>query len=342
MLQVPIEILIVDKDDIKNQEYVKEAIAVLHEIQNTFKYSILNNIDITHKIHDSKQVNKVDVYDFLDRYKSTIKGYHPHLIGVIDKFLIGDELTNLFATLERKTGILSGNGIITSYEVQGLIEKVPMPIYLMFYLLINPLRFLLKERIGHREARICIYDTKVNKNDIYKILKYGAFCLECNDKIRGVLSVQEMKSVREVLGFISDVANSNNPEHYFENSVQNFKISTNNLNQEAINNQKLEEAIELLRQSRIEDAFDKVSLSIKIKFPEYYEQTIILFSRLNKLKLEKRMGVIGREDELLESNKINNDYPHIVPQLYKTLKTNNLCPKPKCARSTFMIMFTNI
>ena len=54
MLQVPIEILIVDKDDIKNQGYVKEAITVLHEIQDTFKYSILNNIDIKHKIHDSK------------------------------------------------------------------------------------------------------------------------------------------------------------------------------------------------------------------------------------------------------------------------------------------------
>ena len=146
MLQVPIEILILDKENI---EPVNKAIGVLHKIQNTFKYSILKNIEIDHKIHSDDKVDKIDVYEFSDKYKSIIKGYHPHFICIINKYIIGNKLTNLFASLQRKKGILTGNGIVTSYQVEDLIEDIPMSVYFMFYLIINPLRFLLKERIAN-------------------------------------------------------------------------------------------------------------------------------------------------------------------------------------------------
>lgn len=312
MLQVPIEILILDEE---NKDHLNKAIGILHKIQNTFKYSILKNIELEHKIHSDVIVKKIDVYDYSDKYKSIVKGYHPHLICVINKYIIGEELSNLFASLERKNGNLTGNGVITSYQVKDLIENIPMPIYFMFYLIINPLRYILKERIGHREARVCIYDTKVNKKDIYKILKYGTFCLECNDKIRSVLSIQEMKSVRETIGFISDVANSSNPNQFYSETLLNYKVETNDL--DASNDQDLDDAISLLKKSRIEDAFDKVSLLIKRKYPDLYHEIIGLFSRLNKLKYEKRMGILSRENEQLESNSINHSFLELINEIKK-------------------------
>jgi len=232
MLQVPIEILILDNE---NTEHVSKAINVLHKVQNTFKYSILKNTEIEHKIHSDIQVHKIDVYDYSDKYKSIIRGYHPHLICVTNKYIIGSKFTNLFASLERKKGILTGNGIVTSYQVKNLIEDIPISVYFMFYLISNPLRFILKERI-------------------------------CNDKIRSVLSIQEIKSVREALGFISDVANSKNPNQFFIEAISNYKIE-NDVSDE-ISNQELDEAITLLKKSKIDDAFDKVSLLIKKEHPK--------------------------------------------------------------------------
>ena len=45
MLQVPIEILILDEE---NKDHLNKAIGILHKIQNTFKYSILKNIELEH------------------------------------------------------------------------------------------------------------------------------------------------------------------------------------------------------------------------------------------------------------------------------------------------------
>jgi hypothetical protein len=120
MIKVPIEILILDSSNLIS---AKQAIAFLNKVQDTFEFSVLDYIV---KSQNDKTLNTEDVYQLIGVVQSEMRGYHPHIICVIDKFLIGDRLSNLFAGLDRKNGSLTGKGVITSYQVTDLFPALPI------------------------------------------------------------------------------------------------------------------------------------------------------------------------------------------------------------------------
>lgn len=327
-MQVPIELLILDEG---NKEIVNQAISVLNNSQDTFRYSILSCPKIDDPIYQQKELSTTEIYSFLDKVRLEIKGYHPHIICVIDRYLSGKKLFNIFASLERIKGNITGRGIVTSYQVTHLIEDIPLQVYFQFYFLIKSLRFLVREKMGHKERRYCIYDQKINKRDLYKIMQYGTFCLECNDKIRSLITSEQMGSVRKVIGTISDISHSKTPRKAFYNLHE--KIGSSNSirieNEKKEQKNLFEETIELIKKAETEKAFDEISLVIKEHFPERYNEAIMLYSRLNHINLEHRIGIIEDEKRNLEKNRLN----HSLLELINKLKENENDSEQSAKRS---------
>jgi len=318
-MQVPIEILILD---IGNEKVVNEAIEVLNDSQDTFKYSILTCPNFDDPIYRKTKLSVTEVYTYLDKVILEIRGYHPHLICVIDRYLDGKKLFNLFASVERIKGNITGRGIVTSYQVNHLMEDIPLQVYFQFYFLTKSLRFLVREKMGHKERRFCIYDQKIIKKDLHKIMQYGTFCLECNDKIRSLITSEQMRSVRKVIGTISDISHSKKPIEAFNELHK--KVRTNIEDRTIKENKEyhknlFDKTINLIMQGETQKAFDEISLVIKEHFPEKYHETIMLHSRLNRINLQYRLGVIENENRNLEKNILN----HSLLELINDLKNRN-------------------
>jgi hypothetical protein len=173
------------------------------------------------------------------------------------------------------------------------------------------LRFLVKKEIGHEERRLCIYDPKIAKMDLYEIMQYGVFCLECNNEIRKIITIEQMQSVRNVIGKISDITHSSNPSETYN------KFLSQVITQERNYNQVFNKAIKLISQSRTLEAFDIISIIIEEQYPSKYPDLIILYGRLNRVIHNERLGVLQHEEKEIEINKINIYLMQLINELLK-------------------------
>lgn len=311
-MKIPIEILVLDKP---NEIYVNEAILFLNKSQDTFEFSNLFCEQLNDPIFEEEALLTVDVYSFLDKLLFEIKGYHPHIIFITQRYLSSENLTNLFSSTEEINDHYSGRSILTSYGIKHILGELPIPVYFMFYFLTTSLKFLVKQKLVHRERRFCVYDQKINKRDLYEILKYGSFCLECNDKVRSLITVDQMRSVRSIIGTISDISHSKNPNEVYCDLYK--KISNNSRNQSRRNTSRkvFESAIKYIQRAELEKAFDEVSLIIKENYLEKYHEIVMLYSRLNTLNLDCRMGVINEEARKIEINRISHSLLELIHDL---------------------------
>lgn len=312
-MKIPVEILVFDK---QNEIFVNEAILFLNESQETFEFSNLFCPQHNDPIHEEETLLTNNVYSFLDKLRFEIKGYHPHIIVVSQRYLASEHLTNLFSSTEEINGHYTGRGILTSYGVKHILEEIPLQVYFMFYFLSLALKFLVKKTLVHTDRRLCIYDQKINKRDLYEILKYGSFCLECNDIVRSLINIDQMRSVRSIIGTISDIAHSKNPNEAYSDLYK--KISNNlpnNLAPNASEKKAFETAKKFIQESETKKAFDEVSLIIKEIYPEKYDVAIMLYSRLNQLNLESQKGIINDDAKRIELNRINLSLLELINNL---------------------------
>ena len=52
---------------------------------------------------------------------------------------------------------------------------------------------------------------KNDKEEIFQVLRYGRFCLNCQKKIRDAVTNEQMQSIRKVIGILTDICYSDNP-----------------------------------------------------------------------------------------------------------------------------------
>ncbi|HEX9735277.1 MAG TPA: nucleotide-binding protein [Thermoanaerobaculia bacterium] len=177
MARMPIEIILIGK---KQESAVTEAIRLANQLQSEFEYCRLApHAEQRFTMLDFERIDAPRFLDSIDSLRKQMKGYHPFLVAVVDAPVDGSDYGNLFCSSRGKAGI----GVLTSANVPGVIIKPPsaMSSYYLYYFASFAHSYIAPEHKNHDEPspKGCIYDRKVEKLDLLKSMRAGAFCDYC-------------------------------------------------------------------------------------------------------------------------------------------------------------------
>ena len=222
MAIVPIEILCVGHNDIVP---IENAISLLNRQQDVFNFKLLQNDESELYLGESKNpYTTTEIYSLFDNIIPRLKGYHPHVIGVVKRRMEGKELGNLFGSMkESDNKQLAGKAITSLWGIKQILESIPLDVYLTFEFLSFAIRFVVGLGLIHDEQRACIFDRKIYKLDIIEVLQRGKFCDSCHRRISRLLDNDQMIAINRIISIIIDICNSEEPEKAFENQMRIIK-----------------------------------------------------------------------------------------------------------------------
>lgn len=174
MATMPIEIV-----DIGNipEDQVSRAIAMANAVQSEFDFQqVPEKLASRLRIHAFRRVTTADVFDLMSDFRRSVRGYHPYIIAIVDSYLTGKKLANIFGSQKAKDGL----AIVTIANVPGVV--VPpgrLASYFIYYMARWTLSFVSPEHKGHDETRGCVFDRKINKLDITRSMRARALCDDC-------------------------------------------------------------------------------------------------------------------------------------------------------------------
>jgi len=210
MAKVPLEIVNVGIKKISN---LSNIIDLLNKRQDAFYFSFINDdMAGAYRCGELGLLSTSEVYNVLFDFKKRVKGYHPHLIAIIDRRLDGKILTNLFSSFKMDSEKHNeGMAIFTLFGLPRILGRIPIEEYLLFELLSFAIRFLYGEGLIHNERRKCIFDKKTNKLDILDSMKQGQFCTNCKFILSQIIDEDQFIAIQNIFKIIRDVANSEDP-----------------------------------------------------------------------------------------------------------------------------------
>lgn len=176
MARMPIEILLIGK---KQEMAVTQAMTLANRLQDKFEYARLDPDE--EQRFTMLEFEKIYAPDFLDtvaRMRDDVRGYHPFVIAIVDTPLDGRDYSNLFCSSRGETGL----GVLTSANVPELIvPHAAMAAYYLYYFASFAHSYIAPEHKNHDEPspKGCVYDRKVQKRDLLRSMRAGAFCDDC-------------------------------------------------------------------------------------------------------------------------------------------------------------------
>jgi len=178
---------------------VSVAITKLNEIEDLDEKILLE------ELNSQKEIE----YFFIDsgRYKNptTFKSFSEY-------FQLLDDIAKRHK-IERVIGITSnylpsnyfsesdyrGTSIIGTYDWNKIYAPPSVTVYLIFQIVAQSLVLFGKEDIYHRETRGCIFDYKMNKEDIYLSLKSGLICDDCKNELKNKIPEKYIEAAERIL-----------------------------------------------------------------------------------------------------------------------------------------------
>ena len=225
MAIVPIEIFCVGHG---NNVPIKNAISLLNKKQDVFIYKLLQNQEFeTYSGEIENRYTTTEIFTLFDRVIPKLKGFHPYIIGIVERQLDGKRFGNLFSSMQESDNKqLTGKAIASLYEIKEILDQIPLDVYLIFELLSFSIRFVIGRGLIHDERRMCVFDRKIDKRDIIDIMKKGEFCPICHERISGLLDNDQMIAINRIIDIISVISKSENPEKDFDDQMRIIKGNT--------------------------------------------------------------------------------------------------------------------
>ncbi len=173
MARIPIELLCVSQPE----EALVEAVNVANEKQRSFEYTFIDSSKgESVGILAFRRIQVKELFDRIEKYRVSIKGFHPFIIVVTNSSLDGEKYANLFGSHRAESGLAV---ITTDNVVDIIIPKGKMVAYFLYYLARYSLSFVVPSHKNHEETQECVFDRKVNKKDIIYSMKAGSICDDC-------------------------------------------------------------------------------------------------------------------------------------------------------------------
>lgn len=178
MAQMPIEIVAVGAIP---SNFLNEAISLANSLQNQFVYMLMSDDDSRYlQIHSFRQSKASSFLDTMEKFKASIRGYHPYIIAFIDSILEGDTYSNLFGSSRAKKRL----AVATVANVPGIIiPPDKMGSYFLYYIARYTLGFIAPNQRNHEDTRECVFDRKIDKEDIRKSMKERSLCDDCRAEL---------------------------------------------------------------------------------------------------------------------------------------------------------------
>jgi predicted nucleotide-binding protein len=209
MAKLPIEVISVNQNFEFSRE-LNEAVEIANSLQQEFVFQLISETEGSPFSFLSFNVGKSEeIMDNMETIREKIKGYHPFILLIMDTKLDGKDFGNIFGSNRAEKGL----GVLTTFNVPDIIvPHKKMVSYFLYYFARYTLSYIIPTHKNHNDTRGCIYDRKINKEDIIHSMKARAFCDDCR---RALLSLNSTLTPNQLsaLDKIFDVAGKNLEEN---------------------------------------------------------------------------------------------------------------------------------
>ena len=162
---------------------VDEAIDQANSLQNQFHYIRLDKqSEQRFQMLAFNTVYAPDLFSMMSTPIKEIRGYHPFLLAIIDVLLEDDGGYDIFSSIDTDSGL----GILTTSGVPDeIIPEERIVSYFLYYFARFAHCFIDPNYENHDEPAPegCYYDSKLDKMDLLKSMRGGAFCNDCRERL---------------------------------------------------------------------------------------------------------------------------------------------------------------
>lgn len=189
MAVMPVEII--EIGDVPADE-VACAIRRANHAQSEFRFiRMADDAAAGLRQHAFRRFTTSAIFELMEDLRSRIRGYHPHLITIMDSYLEGSTYSNLFGSHQAEDGM----AVITTCNVPDVIIPAErLRAYFVYYLARHTLSFICPDHRNHEDTRGCYFDRKVRKRDILDSMRSRALCDVCR---KSLLSNDTLMSPRQ-------------------------------------------------------------------------------------------------------------------------------------------------
>lgn len=210
MARMPIELALVGDGE---EVAITEAMERANSLQAQFDYLRLPAAEEQQfRMLGFSNVRAPALLDKIAEIRSAARGFHPFLIALLDAPVEGEDYKNLFGSSRAEDGL----GILTSSNVPDIIiPKLKMVAYYLYYFARYAHCFIAPSHKNHVDTRGCIYDRKVDKRDLLKSMRAGAFCDDCRHQLVSgdrPLSASQFAALEAIFGECGRIVSSDLPQ----------------------------------------------------------------------------------------------------------------------------------
>lgn len=174
MAQVPIDVI--TAGDLP-MDLVQQAIGIANTLQEEFRYTLVPEDELEDfRVLTLTRAHSTELLDYLAEVRRRNKGYHPFLIALVDAYLQGRDVGNIFGDHRPEEGL----AVFTIYDVpETILPATKLSAYFLYYLAKASLAFVVPTKENHEDGRKCPYDRKMDKREIIDSMRARAVCNEC-------------------------------------------------------------------------------------------------------------------------------------------------------------------
>jgi len=205
MAKVPIEVVPVGEKGLADLD---AAIALANSEQIEFQFSSASD-DLARRLQmHTLEHNKISgFFDQMEGIRAEVRGYHPYLIAAIDSELEGSRFGNLFGSHRAEKGV----AVLTTSHIPDVIVPADRRVaYFIYYFARYALSFIIPSHRNHDDSRGCVFDRKIDKQDIVKSMRARALCDQCRRNLvngDGMLSASQFSALEKLFVLAGRILN---------------------------------------------------------------------------------------------------------------------------------------
>jgi hypothetical protein len=227
MAIVPIEVVRIGSEFSKE---VESAMAIANSIQGEFHFNeMLDNQSSSLRMHAFNRIRADEFLDTMISFRKSVRGFHPFIIAIINSYLDGKELVNLFGSGRGSEGV----AVCTTANVPNIIiPENRMIAYFLYYFARYALNFIAPNHKNHYDSRGCVFDSKVHKTDLMESMRASALCDECRRSLvnePGLMTPEQFSALDSIFAvagrMLAESDSSNLSRAFIGSSTEGLEVA---------------------------------------------------------------------------------------------------------------------
>lgn len=178
MAKVPVEIVRIGK---ALQKEIEEVVLLLNSSQTEFNLSLLLPAEeAKFRLLEFKQAYVDELLKKVKKVRDDLKGFHPFVIAVSDTTLLRGDDTIICGNAYPENGV----ALFSFHNIGETVVPInKIKAYIAYYIARFTFNFLTPQHRSHEELTECVFDTHVNRTELFERIKSGNICDVCREKV---------------------------------------------------------------------------------------------------------------------------------------------------------------